>query len=130
MNESIGKVMTQTKIEVCKRVKCDMNNDDRAREVAESTMSAKAAIYGTNDELTRMNSVDRVRYEREVSESSTSAEGATYENIVDIAKHESGVNDKAKRVVSQESEGQKEQGQTEQAVGSLGAEVLPESLVR
>ena len=133
MNENVGEVMTQTKIDVSNEV---MNNDDRAREVSENIMSAEVESCGSNNELTIMNNVDRVRYEREESESSTRAEGTTCEkndewtgmNNADIAEHESKVNDKAIRVVSQESEGQKEQGQTEQAVGSLWAEILPESL--
>ena len=133
MNESVGEVMTQTKIDVANGV---MNDDDKAREVSENIMSAEVESCGTNNELTIMNNVDRVRYEREESESSIRAEGTTCKkndewtgmNKADIAEHESKVNDKAIRVVSQESEGQKEKGQKEQAVSSLWAEILPESL--
>ena len=89
MNENDGKVMTQTKIEVSKRVKCDMNNDDRAREVSESRMSA----IQTCEARTGM-----------------------------------GV-DTATQAYSQESEGDREQEQTEQVLGSLGAETSPDSLV-
>ena len=49
---------------------------------------------------------------------------------VNIAIYEREVDDKAIPVVSQESEGQREQGQTEQVLGSLWAETLPESRVR
>ena len=66
MNENSGKVMTQTKIEVLEKIKCDMKSDDRAREVSESRMSAEVEICETNDEWTRMNektSVDIAKYE-------------------------------------------------------------------
>ena len=104
-------------------------SDDRAKEVSESRMSAKAAICGTNNELTIMNNVDRVRYEREESESSTRAEGTTCEkndewtrmNNVDIEKYEREINDKAIRVVNQESE-----GQTEQVIGHCGLKPCPD----
>ena len=76
-------------------------------EVSESRMSAEVEICQTNDEWTGMNG----------------------NNSVDIAKHEEEVNDKAIRALSQESEGYREQGQTEQVLGSLGAETLPDSRV-
>ena len=59
-------------------------------------MSAKVAICGTNDECTRMNNIDVAKYEREV-------------------------NDKATRVVNQESE-----GQTEQVLGHYGLKPCPD----
>ena len=43
-----------------------MSDDDKAREVSENTMSAEARLCGTNNELTKMNNADRVRYERGV----------------------------------------------------------------
>ena len=83
MNDSSGKIMTQTKKEALESSNCETKSDDRAREVSESRMSAKVAICGTNDECTRMNNIDVAKYEREV-------------------------NDKATRVSSQESEGYRE----------------------
>ena len=104
MNESGGKIMTQTKMETPERSNCELKSDDRAREVTESRMSAEAVIFGKNKEWTRMDNVN-------------------------TAIHERRVDDKAITVVSQESEGQREQGQTEQFLGSLWAEILPESRV-
>ena len=93
MNESVGEVMTQTKIDVSNGV---MNDDDRAREVSENIMSAEVELCEINDEWTRMNNVDIEKYEREI-------------------------NDKAIRVVNQESE-----GQTEQVIGHCGLKPCPD----
>ena len=49
---------------------------------------------------------------------------------MNIAIHERRVDDKAIPVVSQGSEGQREQGETEQFLGSLWAELLLEPRVR
>ena len=101
MNDSGGKIMTQTKMETPERSNCDLKSDDRAREVTESKMSAKLAIFGKSNEWTGMDNVNIAIYERRVD-------------------------DKAIPVVSQESEGQREQGQTEQFLifdNTMSAEV-------
>ena len=101
MNESGGKIMTQTKMETPERSNCELKSDDRAREVTESRMSAKVAIFGKNNEWTGMDNVNIAIYERRVD-------------------------DKAIPVVRQEREGQREQGQTEQFLifdNTMSAEV-------